>query len=440
MVCLSYARHILGLPKHSSTALAWSLSGLLTTAGVNARERERLRLQLTHTAYPEAIAARLLRALEAEPITKSSVRGVGANWAHVTAVLRRAELANGALLGEPQCCNDIPRVCHVYGRSVSYCEVKRLSDKATGAVSAVAGAPLLPSFQLPPPSRGSAVHDRTLRFDYWAPSAVLGQFHGHTPISISGPCCSGSLLALADKGRFRAVESTQLGSEALHDWPFTQPPQFQPAPGCSKAQAKAAAKQFYTAVESEVPCKARLASTSCTPCGLSEQSYFHLACECHHPAMWHCRRETQQSAASLLRHLWRAGTALLEAEGIDTLWFEKQPIGALQPLLSAGPDVSDHDGQAITYWMLMATPWPEAAASSQMPLAAALGALFDSLNARHHQLREWAHCWLYWSESRLRSLALAHRLALGEIGPLPQATPATAFPWLRHQPSARAAD
>ena len=52
-------------------------------------------------------------------------------------------------------------------------------------------------------------------------ASALGTKAGRTPLSVAGPGCSGSLLALADKGQYRAVASAALGAEAILDWPFT---------------------------------------------------------------------------------------------------------------------------------------------------------------------------------------------------------------------------
>ena len=179
------ARIIADLPAHSSTVLAWMRSRLLTSAGLCARERERLRLQLLHTSYPNAIAARL----EAEQRTRPSLYGRHANWAHQMQNHRAREARYGAILGEPGCYVDIKRVCHVYGWDVSFLEVQRLLQKQHPPGGSA----------LPPPSRGSAAHTAALHFSMTSHVAELGDKYGSTPVSIIGPGCSGSLLALADK-------------------------------------------------------------------------------------------------------------------------------------------------------------------------------------------------------------------------------------------------
>ena len=164
-------------------------SRLLTAAGICARERERLRLQLLHTSYPNAIAARLMRALEAEPRTRPSLYGRYANWAHQLQNHRAREARHGATLGDPDCYIDTNCVCHVCGRHVSFLEVQRLLQKQRPPGGSA----------LPPPSRGSAAHTAALHFSMTSHVAELGDKYGSTPVSIIGPGCSGSLLALADK-------------------------------------------------------------------------------------------------------------------------------------------------------------------------------------------------------------------------------------------------
>ena len=64
----------------------------------------------------------------------------------------------------------------------------------------------------------------------------------------------------------------------------------------------------------------------------------------------------------------------------------------------------------LIYWMLMLTPWPRSAAptmdyGSHFHVAAALGSVFDSLNARPGYLRVWADTWLSWSMAHINDMA-----------------------------------
>ena len=65
---------------------------------------------------------------------------------------------------------------------------------------------------------------------------------------------------------------------------------------------------------------------------------------------------------------------------------------------------------SLLYWMLITTPSARSATTtmyygSQFHVAAALGSLFDSLNARPGYLRVWTDSWLSQSEAHINDLA-----------------------------------
>ena len=394
----SATRMIASLPPHSSTVLAWMRSRLFTAAGICARERERLRLQLLHTSYPDAIAAQLCRALEAEPVTNASRQGKLANWAHQLRCARSKEAEkHGAVLGVPSCYADIQRVCHVYGRDVSYLEVQRLMWKQHPG-------PAIQSIEtaLPPRSRGSAVHTAALHFHMVTPPWMLGERHGRTPVSISGPGCSGSLIALADQRVFPTVAAAQLGSEALHIPPFAV---------SSEEELKA------------TPYAERFVATPCPLCGAPEESVYHLVTECTHASMvalqgWLQPRVVAQvltiatGAVGALRraHEWASPQSVLEQAALDFLRAAPQSL-----------DPSSASSRFLTYWLLMGIPWPrwvglplgDAEGQPQSyPLVSGLGSMFDALNVQPSHLREWANQWLGWSEESLKELARVRREAV----------------------------
>ncbi len=146
----------------------------------------------------------------------------------------------------------------MYGKDLSYLEVQRLMWKqhppplAQGVATA-----------LPPPSRGSAVHTAALHFHMVSPPWVLGQQHGTMPVSISGPGCSGSLVALADQRVFPSVAAAQLGSEALHLPPFAE------HKDCGVC----------------LPYAERFVAVPCRLCGAPEDTIYYLVTECTHSSM-----------------------------------------------------------------------------------------------------------------------------------------------------------
>ena len=86
----------------------------------------------------------------------------------------------------------------MYGRDVSFLEVHRLQQKQHPPGGSA----------LPPPSRGPAAYTAALNFRMTSHIVELGEKCWKTPVSISGPGCSGSLLALADKCMFSWSEES----------------------------------------------------------------------------------------------------------------------------------------------------------------------------------------------------------------------------------------
>ena len=142
----------------------------------------------------------------------------------------------------------------------------------------------------------------------------------------------------------------------------------------------------------------------------------------------------------------QAGDALLESrpQVVGTIWkgcceaiaFSNDP----PPVLTASEQQALNDLRGgvlpptdecnfITYWLLLATPWPRSVAvRAGFPAAAALGALFDATNVRPALLRRMAAAWLTWSENALNE----------NLGPTWQAACATGkYPVVNGPPRVR---
>ena len=323
------ARHILHLPSGTATALVLTASRLLTAVGVGARERERLRLQLVHTPWRDGIAPRLLAELEAEPRTRASTSGPAANWAHVAAVARRREARLGATLPAAASYVDVARVASVYARQLSYLTLQRAVRRAAPSTPAV--------ITLPPASHGSLQHIAALRFGFPATAATLGQRHATTPLSVGGPGCLGSPLALVERGRFPALTSALLGDEALHRWPFVDAP-----PGARRP----------------VPYAQRFDSHPCTLCGAAVETLYHLLCECPHAEMRRFRAIFAASLPALVLGLWLHGIQILQELRWVGLATTAAQDAALVAFTSRSPDLSTPDACFVAYWLLLGTPWP----------------------------------------------------------------------------------
>ena len=92
-----------------------------------------------------------------------------------------------------------------------------------------------------------------------------------------------------------------------------------------------------------------------------------------------------------------------------------------------GPDAptpSPAEVNFLLYWGLHGQPWPASVASLLSQCTSfLLGKLFDSIYAPSSRLRRLADTWLTWAESRIRSIAAAHHVALPPVHLQPPPVP-----------------
>jgi hypothetical protein len=275
---------------------------------------------------------------------------------------------------------------------VSYLQVQHELQRKTSAYP--------PTLLLDVASRGSSRHVAALRIGMCIDVASLGAEHGHTPVSVGGPGCSGGIIALADTGRYPALTSALLGAEALHRWPFAD------------ADSTSAPASY----------SGRFESRPCRLCGSDDgggDSIFHLVTACSHATMQRFRAMLVPSVAGIVRSTWNDAMGALHCERRPLPCVEPHEFTALQALVDGGHGASDDDMHLITYWMLMATPWPRfmtqlpRSGAYQLPASAALGTVFDALSVPAWRLRKWAVNWARWADGRLRALAREWRAACG---------------------------
>src|SRR6185437_4758292 len=176
------ARLIARYPASTSNVLVMLQSRMLTPNGICAREQARLFLQLQHTSFPDAIAPRLFRTLQQEPLASPwSRRGPLSNWVRLMERQLRDWDARGFAPLAPSGYADISRTCNALARAVSFDEMQREARKT---VPLPLGPALMP---LPVPSHGSTVHTVAIWDHMAVPVAALGTKHGSTPVSIGGP-------------------------------------------------------------------------------------------------------------------------------------------------------------------------------------------------------------------------------------------------------------
>ena len=376
-----HAARICELFKKTSVALRAVQSRLFTLDGMISRDRERLSLQLQHTPFQSGIAATLYRALAREEPTPTSTGGPTSNWVHSWHVHRLRLTTIGVPSVDPTSYSDVPRVAHVLGRATSYLELRKELHSHH---------PPPPEDQLiclPPPSAGSEKHTAALRFFMYPEAVALGGRMGYTPMSVSGPGCSNSLIATASLGRFEAVMSAALGVEAMQDAPFapTRRKRGDPSPHAM-----------------------RVIAAPCRLCGAVEsETIYHLLCECTQAGMTTLRAEFAVSLRQRLASIWRLGKQVLRRAQIC--------CPGLSALPDEGPvDLESRGWRMLAYWTVLAVAWPARPCLPHISTpgfrtAAALGRLFDTIAVPPGQLNNLAHTWLTWSEQRLCRLAATWR-------------------------------
>jgi hypothetical protein len=391
----SAARLIVGLPNAASNALAFSTAGLLTAAGVNAREVSRVWEQLRLTPFQDLDVVRVTRATRLLPGGRDT--GSSVNWATAAPALIKREVAGGACFYPATSYPEIAASAFVFGRSVSWNELRRDIRGHHPVARRVIPQGDNDAAVLPPPSRGSRNHWGWLVSYMWQTATVLGRSKT-TPLSAVGPGCSGSLLALADGGRYKAVAMMICGDEALACEPFVD--------SDNKKEAPAFADRFEGG-----PCRL---------CGAAQsRSIYHLITSCPHGAMVRARARLVASIPDILR-------AVLE--GCNTAMVGQLPVApgaalasageraALEQITQEGGSVPDSDdGRMLTYRLLSGVPWGRdpLARGVSFPATAAVGATFDATNAPPSELRVMASQWLCWAEYQLRhNIARSWRVAL----------------------------
>jgi len=392
---MRWARSIVGLPARNSvsTELTLALSRIVDIDGICARETERFRLQLVNTPFTDCLARRMYLALITEPVTTLSRRGNLANWAHAVEAMRRTELARGAVESPPISHADSARAAHVWARSIAYNASRRRMHAAYPPPADDANLIILP-----PPSHGSKRHVASLYMHMKPTAAELGTRAGCTPLSVGGPGCSASLVAIARTGQYRAVVRAQLGAEALLDWPFTRWREQGQASGHEQGVSK----------------------LSCKLCGSESVTLYHLAIECRHREMVAMRRSMWTGIQELTMATWEAGVAIVECRGKPTYrtldargWRPpKKATLHLSEALGESSFQESEGGKFLAYWTLLATPWGRRACAAAARRNESfngpptlMGELFDALTVRQGVLRELAARWLTWSNGHIHKIA-----------------------------------
>ena len=400
---LRMARFILGLPGHTSAAAVWALSQLTPTCGIVARDTLRVYLQIQAQPYRNALSLSLFNVLRQEPMSAVSTKGKVANWVHTSKAAIEAAAAAGATLEKPRGPMDVSRVAHAFGRSVGYAYVQRALQRDMRGRGTAGRPPVQP----PPDCCGSRNHFAALSFSMSQDAVALGTAAGYTPLSIRGPGCSGSLLAIARDRKYPACMALQLGTEALHRWPFD---------GTHKdaaffaynggADAETSPENTAAVIGDEY--SARFSRRPCPLCSAAELSTFHVVCECQHPLLLDARASVAGRIPAFYTRLAEQCTGEIPPNHVGGL---PRAGAVLDTIATFSTQVTTDEDKFILYWTLAVSPWPASAVPQGQGKARALGVLFDSININHRWLRTVATTWLGWAEAGILDLAAAWRQA-----------------------------
>jgi hypothetical protein len=210
------ARQIVGLPDGAATALVHNVTSLPTAASTVVRDQ--VRIWNSFVSFPDTKAAQLFAALTQEPLSTLSMRSATGNWRHlafrrfagsITAANERWRI--GSILPHAQSA-DVPTLPYADIPLRAVVEQRRVAYAAVADTILDVNAPAMAT--LPPLDQGSRKHAAALTFGMRATPDTLG-FGRYTPFSIVGPLCSGSLLALATKGRYPFYVAALEGAQCL---------------------------------------------------------------------------------------------------------------------------------------------------------------------------------------------------------------------------------
>lgn len=233
-----------------------------------------------------------------------------------------------------------------------------------------------------------------LLFGYTSRCADLGQARGYTPMSVIGPCCSGDLLSLSERQlpdtTRCALVYARSGAVALHFWPLA------PAHWRSAGDTSRLTPEQWQALGDRRPCPLCLAN------GIQDTTLdpWHIFCECPTPALISRRAEVWSGLSAVIADIARLAAAAMYP-GMPPA--PSPAVTALLPLSG----MASTEARFLLHRFLVGMPWPAAVAPHCAPgglMVAALGALFDEVQAPNHRIRPIANLWISWASKHCYSL------------------------------------
>jgi hypothetical protein len=424
------ARHALRLPACAPNMEVWSRSKLLPVAAICARERYRLLLQLQHARAQDGLAARLYRALLAEPRRpgQPSPTGNWVHWAwHQVRAPTQVHAATGsvAVAPQPRDYADIAAAAGVHARSVAL-RLWRIAGMRHNGVTIDAQPRTLDAR---PMGLGPAQHAADLHLHFRFNGHDLGSRQYNTPLSASGPGCSGSIVALSTvtATAIPHLLRARLGRLSLFLFPYAAEQDSLLAGHDSDSDASSVASQEAEEEACRVTGrdstwrKRAMSPAACRLCGGADEDVYHLVCECTDSRVAAAQERAAASAPACVALIFRLGQRALDAtrspkrgdpsRDRDAAADSAPSSAAIDRLLRHHNWRSD-SGKRLLFWLATATTWPMAAAPVDWHLARRLGRLFDALNVPAHLLRRLANGWCRWAERTLADLARARLASL----------------------------
>ena len=216
------ARNILGLPGKTPAELVTALSRIPSLELACVRDRERFYYQLVLSPRAAtAISTKLLNVLRNEHVPGHSGRWPRclSNWQRDTVLARAAEARRGVVHVVPTLYRDVTKSAAVTARLVVtqsfWRELQRRRFEPVHSQQAAL-------FASPPP--GVKDHIWHALGGYRGHSHRLGPHPHHTPLSLTGPACSGSIVAISglSAAALSPIISAWLGRRSLGKRPWHQ--------------------------------------------------------------------------------------------------------------------------------------------------------------------------------------------------------------------------
>ena len=409
-VALDAVRGIFGLPRHTSSALLWGISGLVPSATLAQRAQLRILFQLLGTTT-DSPASRVTRALAGEPHSPQSRAGPAPNWVH--AAWRQRALWGGLGVAVPDAglpaarAGRAARAAAVVEYQADLCAIalrarRRATDYACEAAAGGAADPssaaalslrlfafdsagaavwqhiaaaALPASVAPPvlrykppPCAGSAVHAASV---HQRPTCDGDSAADGAPLALMGPGCPSVLNSLMEAPRrLHALYAAWLGVEALSMFPF--------APGAPRPPADRAAR-WPRGGPDGAAFAVRFVLRTCRLCGTEVESIHHLAFDCTHHALRAEREvtiaEVRLRAADVRKAVVSARHVVSARSGRGAAW--APPGGPEDDALLAfldGGALDDGELAFLGYRLLLAAPFPAVVARRYGFLASASAA------------------------------------------------------------------